>query len=62
MRHGSPTLWGEPGQSFLATLQADLCLLGAHAITGEIVTESSIERRRHQARADACRPADDSAS
>ena len=43
LRNGSATLWGEPGQTFLATLQADLCLLGAHAITGEIVTESSIE-------------------
>ena len=43
LRNGSATLWGEPGQTFLPTLQADLCLLGAHAITGEIVTESSIE-------------------
>ena len=43
LRNGSATLWGEPGQGFLSTLQADLCLLGAHAITGEIVTESSIE-------------------
>jgi DeoR/GlpR family transcriptional regulator of sugar metabolism len=43
LRTGSATLWGEPGRSFLSTLQADLCLLGAHAVTGGIVTESSIE-------------------
>jgi DeoR/GlpR family transcriptional regulator of sugar metabolism len=43
LRTRSATLWGEPGQGFLSTLQADLCLLGAHAITDDIVTESSIE-------------------
>jgi len=43
LRPKSGTLWGEPGQSFLCSLQADLCFLGAHAITEDIVTESSIE-------------------
>lgn len=43
VRTGSATLWGEPGRGFLATLKADLCLLGAHAITGGLVTESSLE-------------------
>ena len=43
LRPGSPVLTGEPGLSFLARLHADVCLLGAHAISGLVVTESSIE-------------------
>jgi DeoR/GlpR family transcriptional regulator of sugar metabolism len=43
LRTGSATLWGEPGRAFLTTLKADLCLLGAHAITEGLVTESSLE-------------------
>ena len=43
VRTGSATLWGEPGRSFLTNLQADLCFLGAHAITDALVTESSLE-------------------
>jgi DeoR/GlpR family transcriptional regulator of sugar metabolism len=43
LRTGSSTLWGEPGRAFLETLQADLCLLGAHAVTAKLVTESSVE-------------------
>ena len=43
LRPGSATLWGEPGRRFLATVQADLCFLGAHAISDALVTESSIE-------------------
>jgi DeoR/GlpR family transcriptional regulator of sugar metabolism len=43
LRTGSATLWGEPGRRFLTDLQADLCFLGAHAITDALVTESSLE-------------------
>ena len=43
LRTGSATMWGEPGRGFLGTLKADLCLLGAHAITDTLVTESSLE-------------------
>lgn len=43
LRTASATLWGEPGQRFLGSVTADLCLLGAHAITGLLVSESSIE-------------------
>lgn len=43
LRPASATLWGEPGEGFLSSVTADLCLLGAHAITGLLVTESSLE-------------------
>ncbi len=43
LRPGSSTLWGDPGRSFLGSVSADLCLLGAHAISGLLVSESSIE-------------------
>jgi DeoR family transcriptional regulator, aga operon transcriptional repressor len=39
----SMTLWGEPGEQFLASIHADICLLGAHAVTGQRITESSLE-------------------
>ncbi|MEJ1974717.1 MAG: DeoR/GlpR family DNA-binding transcription regulator [Acetobacteraceae bacterium] len=43
LRQGSAVLSGEPGIGFLDRLHADLCLLGAHAVTGTLVTESSVE-------------------
>jgi DeoR family transcriptional regulator of aga operon len=43
LRTGSAMMSGEPGRGFLATLKADLCLLGAHAITDGLVTESSLD-------------------
>ena len=43
LRTGSATLWGEPGRRFLTTVKADLCFLGAHAVTDALVTESSLE-------------------
>ena len=43
LRPNSSVLSGEPGLDFLSRLHADLCLLGAHAVTGTLVTESSIE-------------------
>lgn len=43
VRPGSSFLTGEPGQSFLQTLHADLCLTGAYAVTGNILSDASIE-------------------
>ena len=56
LRTGSATLWGEPGRRFLTTVKADLCLLGAHAISDALVTESSLEGGGDQAGPDGRRP------
>ena len=34
---------GEPGVGFFGTIHADLCLVGAYAITGRILTDASLE-------------------
>lgn len=43
VRGSFPALFGEPGREFLATLHADVLLLGTHAITGSLLTEATIE-------------------
>ena len=43
LRPGSMTLVGRPGDAFLETIHADLALLGTHAITGTMLTETSME-------------------
>ena len=43
VRHGSNTLHGFPGHVLLQEIQADVMLLGAHAISDEGLSESSIE-------------------
>ena len=43
LRTGSSVLTGEPGLGFLSGLHADLCLLGAHAVSNGQVTETSLE-------------------
>ena len=43
VRRGSLTLIGEPGQSFIADLHADVAFIGTHSISGRILTETSIE-------------------
>jgi len=43
VRLGSPTLTGPPGLSFLKDLHADLALLGTHAISGTLLTETSLD-------------------
>jgi len=43
LRTGSSVLTGEPGLGFLGGLHADLCLLGAHAVSNGQVTETSLE-------------------
>ena len=51
LRNGSATLWGEPGQGFLSTLQADLCLLGVCSLDleaglGGMDHEEALVKRR----------------
>jgi DeoR family transcriptional regulator of aga operon len=41
VRPGSLTLVGRPGEDFLATIHADVAILGTHAITGSLLTEIS---------------------
>jgi DeoR family transcriptional regulator of aga operon len=43
VRPGSLTLVGRPGEDFLRTIHADLTLLGTHALTGGVLTETSLE-------------------
>jgi DeoR family transcriptional regulator of aga operon len=43
IRAGSYTLMGEPGVSFARGLAADIAFLGAHAVSGTMVSETSIE-------------------
>jgi DeoR/GlpR family transcriptional regulator of sugar metabolism len=43
IRAGSRMLVGEPGESFLRTIHADVCLMGAFAVTGMLLTDASLE-------------------
>lgn len=43
IRPGSLTLVGRPGEDFLGTIHPDLALLGTHAITDGLLTETSLE-------------------
>ena len=43
VRRGSLTLVGEPGQSFIADIHADIAFVGAHAIAGRALSDTSIE-------------------
>ena len=43
VRAGTVTLFGAPGEGFLESIHADLCLLGTHSITGTLLTEASVE-------------------
>jgi DeoR/GlpR family transcriptional regulator of sugar metabolism len=43
IRPGSGILVGEPGESFLKTIHADVCLIGAYAVTGRLLTDASLE-------------------
>lgn len=43
VRPGSGILVGEPGESFLKTIHADVCLIGAYAVTGRLLTDASLE-------------------
>jgi DeoR/GlpR family transcriptional regulator of sugar metabolism len=43
VRSGFPTLVGDPGKGFFASVHADICFLGIHAISGNLLTEASLE-------------------
>lgn len=43
LRSGTSSLFGSPGSEFLGTLHVDLCFLGIHSITGNLLTETSVE-------------------
>ena len=43
VRPGSLTLTGEPGTGFLAGIHADTALIGVHAISGQLFTETALE-------------------
>lgn len=43
VRAGSQMMVGDPGKDFLATIHADLCLAGAYAVTGRLLTDASLE-------------------
>lgn len=43
VRRSSLTLIGEPGQSFMSDIHADVAFIGTHSISGRLLTETSIE-------------------
>lgn len=43
VRAGYTNVAGEPGEQFLRSLHADICLTGASAVTGTLLTDSSLE-------------------
>ena len=43
VRPGFKALAGEPGEFFLRTLHADICLTGAFAVTGNLITDATLE-------------------
>jgi DeoR family transcriptional regulator, aga operon transcriptional repressor len=46
VRPRSGTLMGEPAERLLGDLHTDLALVGTHAITGDVLTETSIDLAR----------------
>ncbi len=46
VRPRSGTLFGEPAERLLRDLHVDLALLGTHAITGDVLTETSLDVAR----------------
>lgn len=43
VRAGSQMMVGEPGKEFFSTIHADVCLVGAYAVTGRTLTDASLE-------------------
>lgn len=43
VRPGFSNLAGQPGEEFIRSLHADICLTGASAVTGTMLTERSLE-------------------
>ena len=46
LRPRSSTLFGEATERFVSELHVDLALIGAHSITGDLITETSLEIAR----------------
>ncbi len=46
LRPRSLTLYGEAAERFVGELHVDLALIGAHAVTGDLITETSLEIAR----------------
>lgn len=46
LRPGSNTLLGEPGEALLRNLHAEVAFLGAHAVSGAVMTETSLDAAR----------------
>ncbi|MBP0579098.1 DeoR/GlpR transcriptional regulator [Labrys sp. LIt4] len=40
---GWRSLWGEPGESFFNTVHADVCVTGAYAVSGNVLTDAALE-------------------
>lgn len=43
VRPGSQMLVGPPGETFFETIHADICFVGAYAVTGSLLTDASME-------------------
>lgn len=43
VRPGTNNLIGEPGESFFETIHADVCFVGAYAVSGTTLTDASME-------------------
>jgi len=43
IRPGSRMLAGEPGHAFFQSVHADVCFLGAYAVTGSVLTDATLE-------------------
>lgn len=43
IRPSTQSMVGEPGEAFLGTIHVDVCLIGAYAVTGRVLTDATIE-------------------
>ncbi len=43
LRPGDDILIGQPGETFFDTIHADICFTGAYAVTGQLLTDASME-------------------
>lgn len=43
LRHASTMMLGEPGESFFGTIHADLCFIGTYAVTGDLLTDATMD-------------------
>ncbi len=40
---GHRATWGEPGESFLQQVHADICVIGAYAVSNNVMTDATLE-------------------